>query len=534
MNVLAGWAVSAESGARFPALPVAAFLFFCSLFFLFSSARANSGDATSEMDAAVWLISTGRLGAPVPPKGWASPVGGKAPFATRYMPHVRESHMYAESPSGLYYQPHDPGNLLLMAPAAWAGLAASEILGVADPARSTDLVRGAVGLNHSAFCALGCTFLLSALLNFFRPREAFALTVLFATGTVYFPYTKAAFDVGGAAVGSACLLAGFCRLLRRDAGGVVEGCLIGLGAAIIVLFRLSVAPFLALATLGALCTFRDKITPRLLIGLVVVFLPAVAFVLGYNAMRTGSPFMPALALPQFGNRLAGGSIVRGLVGITLPSRGILMHSPVIVLLALWPWARRHYPPQVNALVAAVLAGSALYTLMICRLVHWHGYASWGPRYLVPVLPLLYFPVALVLAAYWDCHRNALAALVAVSIALNVLAVVINPGLVALALGGNSWSSKKPLQHISALKGVVRSVQGHSYPDRANVYFDGMDAVTARRESLVFPNSWTVRLMREPGSRTLGITAFLSLIASVLVFGWVCYHAKPGEDSHPLA
>ena len=76
----------------------------------------------------------------------------------------------------------------------------------------------------------------------------------------------------------------------------------------------------------------------------------------------------------------------GLVGLLVsPGRGLLWYSPVLLLVPLgvgWFWRRARWLLMSSAGVAL------LYWLLYAKWYMWHGGYSWGPRFLVPVLPFL--------------------------------------------------------------------------------------------------------------------------------------------------
>ena len=122
----------------------------------------------------------------------------------------------------------------------------------------------------------------------------------------------------------------------------------------------------------------------------------------YNMVCFGSPFSSSyehLTFDQFREGAAQGILgigvpsLRAMVGLLLsPSRGVFFIMPVL-LLSLWGIARmigREKRPREAVLIAAVAIGSFLF---IAGFYGWHGGWTFGPRYLVPMLPFLAFPIA---------------------------------------------------------------------------------------------------------------------------------------------
>jgi hypothetical protein len=131
--------------------------------------------------------------------------------------------------------------------------------------------------------------------------------------------------------------------------------------------------------------FREWI----LLGLPILF--AGLFSLWWNWLRYGAPFESGyLEVEAF-----SGDWLFGLFGLLIgPARGILWYSPVLLLIV-WgmPWFWRH----ARWLLLACLGIALIYWLAYARWFMWHGGYSWGPRFLVPVLPF----VMLLTAPVWQ-------------------------------------------------------------------------------------------------------------------------------------
>jgi len=86
----------------------------------------------------------------------------------------------------------------------------------------------------------------------------------------------------------------------------------------------------------------------------------------------------------------GRFVRRGAWGLLFsPGKGLLLYAPpvLLALLAFAPFVRR-YPME-----GLVIAGLSLsYVLGYSSRRGWHGGLCWGPRYLLPVLPLMLLPV----------------------------------------------------------------------------------------------------------------------------------------------
>lgn len=123
----------------------------------------------------------------------------------------------------------------------------------------------------------------------------------------------------------------------------------------------------------------------------------------------------------------------GLYGLLLgPARGFFWYSPVLLLGVFgirWFWRQARWLLLIIALV------SALYFLLYGKWYMWHGGYSWGPRFLVPLLPFL----ALLLGPPWESFlvkgqrgllgRLLVVLLMALSVGVQILGLIIPFALV---------------------------------------------------------------------------------------------------------
>ena len=104
--------------------------------------------------------------------------------------------------------------------------------------------------------------------------------------------------------------------------------------------------------------------------------------LWWNWLRFGNPLDSGYVESEAFN----GDWLFGLVGLLVsPGRGILWYSPVLLLVPLgvgWFWRRARW------LLISGGAVTLIYWLVYAKWYMWHGGYSWGPRFLVPVLPFL--------------------------------------------------------------------------------------------------------------------------------------------------
>ena len=111
---------------------------------------------------------------------------------------------------------------------------------------------------------------------------------------------------------------------------------------------------------------------------------ALMLVLYSNCLMFGSP----LYSPQ---QFRVGDLLSGAAGLIFsPQRGLLVTSPLLlILLCYWPAFIRRY--RTAALVPLGMAVS--YFLVMACWADWGGGACYGPRLIVPIIPLLMLPLA---------------------------------------------------------------------------------------------------------------------------------------------
>lgn len=259
------------------------------------------------------------------------------------------------------------------------------------------------------------------------PGSHLAATLTYALGTPIFAY--ATFLIDPAVVASLSLFGFRALLIARERSGAprlrqlfAAGIWVGLAvmvnqsAALIAAALLAYAVAVLRPRAGAAAFAAGGIGPALALA-------------AYQWICFGSPFdlpqdhqldmfrTPAPLLGIFGVPRA-----RPLLELlVLPYRGLLFWSPVLGmglagLIAMF--ATRRHRPEAWLFAASFLA----FWLMNASFNAWHGGGTFGPRYLVPVVPFLALP----LVTAFERARIAAGALAAGSIALSLLVTAVDP------------------------------------------------------------------------------------------------------------
>lgn len=224
-------------------------------------------------------------------------------------------------------------------------------------------------------------------------RVAVVSALIYAVGTMAWPYAK--FDFSEPLVTTLLLAAVWLSLVYGSTGHLRFAALAGLatfGAVLTKYVTVITVPILIAGLVAAAHsgdswgeTLRKSVRPALLFlaPFLVVLLPALVaaatlfdFRLLYVHELIGGLQRGWLELP-FGLGLGG--------LITSWGKGVLWYNPILLLtLPVLPWFVRRHGWRSLVFVAIPIA----YALLYSRKQVWYGGNAWGPRYLVPSLPLL--------------------------------------------------------------------------------------------------------------------------------------------------
>jgi hypothetical protein len=229
------------------------------------------------------------------------------------------------------------------------------------------------------------------------------------------------------------LTAGFVAALRaRAADGRSSrraAAMAGLFAGLAVLTKSSLLFVAPLALVPLLVTPGQR-RARLVSAACAGFAPVAALWLYFEIARFGRPFA-GYADEGFTHPFLDGAW-RLLVG---PNKGLLLYFPAAVAAGVLVWRAL----RSERLRAALLAGTILPFVALLLLAApwwaWHGVDGWGPRLLVPGIPLLAMAAALEIERWRTPWR---AGLIAVSVLLNVPPLLQHPTPVVRYMWVCAW------------------------------------------------------------------------------------------------
>jgi hypothetical protein len=307
--------------------------------------------------------------------------------AMSYNVHNMEAHRGLD---GQYYAPYGLGHAVYGVPFYLAGRVVEINLGLSIG--RADAVRKAAWVSGSAVAAaLAVWFVFLFARRLTDQTYAAALTAMtVGLGTILWPYSKFGFNAPLAAL---AVVAGTYGVWHGTRSGRSMLTLIGglwLGFALLVRHELALVAVVCL--LWVYFAAGRRIVPALkawlLIGLPVF--GAGVLTLYYNQVRFGSPWDTGYLRDS---TATFGSALEGFAGLLWsPGRSMFLYS-LIAVPALFAFRTAY---QRDRVTAGLLAGvSGVLFLFYASLEYWDADRSYGPRYVVAVLPLMCLPLA-----YW--------------------------------------------------------------------------------------------------------------------------------------
>jgi hypothetical protein len=290
---------------------------------------------------------------------------------------------------GRYYSPYGIGHPLYAVPFYLAGRVTEEATGLSvgkpEALRKAFFV---LGNAVAAAATVWLTFLFSLRLGgSARAAVGTALTLGFAT--LLWPYAKMGFN---APVAALTLLWGVFLLwvgVRNTRPAVLWLSGIGFGCALLVRHELALAMLPAGLWILVESQWNLRAALRRAVPVAVPVAAAVVLTLYYNHVRFGNLWDTGYLRDS---TAAFGPVSTGLRGFAAsPGRSLFLFAPVTVLgLAAFGsiWRR-------DRATALLLGGNvAILTLFYASQLYWDADRSYGPRYLVAILPFLCLPLTL--------------------------------------------------------------------------------------------------------------------------------------------
>lgn len=213
-----------------------------------------------------------------------------------------------------------------------------------------------------------------------RPRPALIVVLVAGLGTILWPYARLFF---AEALTTAFLTLAFAVIILLGRRPVLQSLLVGLFLALAIITRAHTLIFVP-AFLWLLWKHIPRSTLAYMMPALLGSLAGLGVVLWLNWLRFGAIWRTgygdeAFALLPFG----------GIVGLLVsPGKSVFLYSPPLILSTiLFPRFRRHFPLIAHFMLMVTASALLFYGAWWA----WHGGWVWGPRFLVPLVPLWCLP-----------------------------------------------------------------------------------------------------------------------------------------------
>jgi hypothetical protein len=356
----------------------------------------------------------------------------------------------------------------------------------------TDLNMVHLGLlTNSVITALTASLLLIWLLDLGFSRLAATLATLgYGLGTIAWVYARMFWE---SSVLALCFLAAVWTAYRavyltqpQQRQWWLLGCGLSVGISLSLRFEAALIIFLIGLYLVAPQLDQDsgakkvKRIARLILAIIIYVLPSVLIGLGlmyFNIIRFGS-----LTETGYTQEIRFDEPWIGVFGLLFsPGRGLFIYAPITVLLFLGlrpAWQR--LPRLYFWLIGSI---SLCYLAFYGSWFAWGGPWGWGPRFLLPILPLLMLfviePLEMAIISgsaklSLILLRIMISVLAVLSLTINLLGILVDFNEHFLRLGTNAnfvfnWSAFPPLAHWQILqKGLVDVMWLQPYPQGMRV------------------------------------------------------------------
>jgi hypothetical protein len=323
-----------------------------------------------------------------------------------------------DGPDGRHYTKNAAGQAVLALPLVAAAEAIAALPGL-PPARRDLAVRFVASFFNAWVTALLLgVFYASARGLGVRPRAALLATLLLGFTTPLWVYAKSFMAEPLQGLGLLLALAGSARAEDPRARALA-----GIGLFLAVSVKASMLP-IAVLCIMPLIVARP---PRDWMPVLAALALAAAGHLAYDWARFGDPLETGYGAQA---TLAAYTtpLLVGVYGLLISSgKGVLWFAPAVWAAPAGWRAMWRRAPEGRRAAAALLAATVAALALYATFEHWAGDGSFGPRYLVPLLPLAFLAVAFALdrASRWG--RSAI-------LALGTLGLLVQLGGVSIHFG----------------------------------------------------------------------------------------------------
>jgi hypothetical protein len=453
---------------------------------LLASGRMASLDGSSQLAQAVHFCDTGNIGAK-----------------------NRIDHDFAPKDfrlsTGVWYDSNDIGATLLTLPAACLSVA----FGAQNPVslgELTTVAKAGASLTFALAGGIAVMFVFLSLTELIDDSaRAWWWSLVFLFGTGFLAYVKGVWNVLPAATFIAVLAWVAIRALKHRISPTRAVYLAAAAVAAASLFRYTLLPFLLAGAVVVLLPILKSVPRRHLAGAALLLFVLVLPSFAYNELRTGLFWRPGQSAPQFpaNNVLHTGlSYWLGTTGMFFSfNRGLLFFAPICLL---GYFGGLIYIVRSSGLRRRMwIGGLALvvgYIVSVCLLHGWAANLEWGPRYLVPVFPVL-FLVGVISIERRLVPRALGYGLAALGLLTQLPTAIVNWAAV-IAVVGKSSLAPDPIVGVweSAIKGVIHG--------------KGLGTAVSS-EALQVPDVWWWHAVASVAPSAIGSLVLLAALATLL-------------------
>ena len=302
-----------------------------------------------------------------------------------------QKHRDAVTSSGHQYSKYGLGMPLAEIPFYTIGLL---LTGIFPNIPADYLTMFTTSMTNVVISALWVLFFYFVIQSFnYPPSTTKWLTGAFALGTMAFPYSGYGYPEPLVGLG---LLIATHALIKRSPSTILAG--IGFALAILTKFYT-----LILLPIPLLYLHRTRHTPSRIAIFLSPILAACLLIAYHNHLRYGNILLTGYhldILTQKGGYLAfiPTQIFTAFYGLLFSTgRGIIFFLPLICLL---PIAYRKFRSSHPNEARLFFGYSLMLFILLLPMIDWHAGSSWGPRYLLPILPFCIFPLGVLTEIKW--------------------------------------------------------------------------------------------------------------------------------------
>ena len=283
--------------------------------------------------------------------------------------------------NGRFYSKYGIGQSLLAMPLFILG---KLVAGFFPPAFEFPITVCVMFSYNSVVSALLCVFIYLLCIKMgYSEKISTITTLLTGLTTMIFPYARYFYTHPSTTL---CFILTIYFLYNYKISGNINNVLIaGIFQGLAVLIK-PVSIIIIPAFIGYILAIK-KNNREWIVFLSPVLL-TICFVFCYNFFRFGN-------ILEFGYGEHGFTfsnfLLKGLFGLTLSTgRGIFVYNPFLIMSVIsFHWFIKRHEYEGYLFLSIIL----IYVLFYAKWIYWHGGESWGPRYLIPIIPLMSIPIA---------------------------------------------------------------------------------------------------------------------------------------------